>query len=226
MASATEEHLRQLRQGDRVKYHGVLWRIEDYSTYTDENGYETEEWLLRSQTGKEYYLMRELDPQNAEGLVHWYIAEELGNPSIYEPESSRELTFHLGEDMRSGRDPYPEIRMFNRAYQFESQTQGEYESRGRTRTRITWDYWDPPHLWNLALEAWSDGTLSVYSTREVQPADFTDAKRSTGLQMVGSLAAPVLSKGQSFESESSRNGELAFAVILIFIGFCLMISGI
>ncbi len=119
-------------------------------------------------------------PQNPASQLHWYIAEELQYPQIYEPEASKDLVPTLAKDMRSRKSPYPELRMFNRTYQFESQTEGDYESDGELRTRTTWDYWDATHLWNLALEAWSDSTLAVYSTREVQPADFADIQQGYG----------------------------------------------
>lgn len=80
---ATQTQLQQLRPGDHLKYHGVQWDVKDYSTYDDPQGYETAEWLLRSQTGKEYYLLREVDPQNSESLVNWYLAEKLAYPSIF-----------------------------------------------------------------------------------------------------------------------------------------------
>lgn len=237
----TEEELRQLREGDRLKYHGVQWHVNDYSTYTDDNGYETEEWLLRSQTGKEYYLMREVDPQSRQSHLHWYIAEELDSPTIYEPGGSKDLTYDLADKMRSHATPYPELRLFNRTYRFESETEGDYESDGHSRTRITWDYWDPTHLWNLALETWTHGGLTVYSTREVQPADFTDLQTGGGGLPLGiGRSAPAIGVGQSFNStyssysspSSSFGGGLSLnrkrliGWIIVVIGFLFMISGI
>lgn len=235
IAPITERQLRQLREGDRLKYHGVQWHVADYSTYTDTNGYETEEWLLKSQTGKQYYLMREIDPQNPEGLVHWYIAEELRNPILYAGASSRDVTYTVADDMRSHKPPYPELRVFNRTYQFESQTEGNYDDDGRNRTRITWDYWDPPHLWNLALEAWSSGELDVYSTREVQPADFTEITQG-GMGNFGNHGSVSAVHGNRFlgsnhsssysNADSSLNTQRAIALTLTVIGFLLMIFGI
>lgn len=221
MPPTTETQLRQLRENDRLKYHGVQWQVRDYSTYTDANGYELEEWLLKSNTGKKYYLLREIDPQNPEALVHWYLAEELRTPSIYDPETSRDLLLTLGNDMRSHRTPYPELRLHNRTYTFESQTEGDYESEGEHRHRITWDYWDAAHLWNLALEAWSDGKLIVYSTREVQPADFTDLHRH------GMYAAPSINYiQQPSRSNSSRPLQIFMAWSVIIIGILMMMAGI
>ncbi|UBF25200.1 DUF4178 domain-containing protein [Kovacikia minuta CCNUW1] len=228
----SESQLRPLREGDRLKYHGVQWRIDDYSTYTDENGYETEEWLLHSQTGKEYYLMREVDPQTAPSQIHWYVAEELQYPAIYEPNATRDLVPTLVEDMRSHKTPYPELRVFNRTYQFESQTEGDYESDGATRHRITWDYWDATHLWNLALEAWNNGTLSIYSTREVQPADFTDVQTGRDFATSASSNVPAGSfmitqnQNRSFEVNNSRQKQLIIAWAIVIVGFVLMLSGI
>lgn len=222
VAIVTENQLRQLREGDRLKYHGVQWMVKDYSTYTDAQGYETEEWLIKSQTGKEYYLMREVDPNHPDALVHWYIAEELRSPAIYEPNASRDLTTTLGADMRSHKEPYPELRLFNRVYQFESQTEGEYESDGETRTRTTWDYWDATHLWNLALEAWSDKTLVVYSTREVQPADFSDIRPGIGLP-IAYEQQPIRSRS---DTHTARSIQIVLAWFITILGFFLMISGI
>lgn len=226
-STTTATQLRQLREDDRLKYHGVEWQVRDYSTYIDAKGYELEEWLLKSNTGKKYYLLREVDLQDSEAAVHWYLAEELRTPAIYHPETSQDLLVILGDDMRSHKPPYPELRLHNRTYQFESQTEGDYTSDGDRRHRITWDYWDAAHLWNLALEAWADGKLIVYSTREVQPADFTDLHR------YGLYAAPSYDYSQSSinyikspRSNSSRPLQILMAWLVVVIGFCLMIGGV
>lgn len=221
----TEDELRALRAGGRLKYHGVQWRIDDFSTYTDPNGYEMEEWLLKSGSGKEYYLLREVDPNNPEGRVHWYIAEELRSPKIYDPSSNREVSVKLVEEMRSRRTPYPSLQLFNRLYQFESQTEGTYESHGESRSRITWDYWDETHLWNLGLEAWSNNLLVVYSTREVQPADFTNVQHGVLAQVGNSYAAPPIASNYSSKMES-RSLQLIIAWFLTIVGFFLMVGGI
>jgi|GEM_PF-640660 len=228
-AGLTETQLRHLREGSRLKYHGVQWLVQDYSTYTDDNGYETEEWQLKSSSGKAYYLLREVDPQNPETLVHWYLAEELRYPTLIDPQTSRDRLTTVGDDMRSRTAPYPELQLFNRVYAFEAQTEGDYDSDGNARHRITWDYWDKAHLWNLALEAWSDHTLSVYSTREVQPADFTEIQSSNraalGAGQSNSFSADVDSM-QAFNKRESRSREFAIAWMVTIVGFFLMISGI
>ncbi|MBW4691089.1 MAG: DUF4178 domain-containing protein [Lyngbya sp. HA4199-MV5] len=228
-AGLSETQLRHLREGSQLKYHGVQWVIQDYSTYTDDNGYETEEWQLKSSSGKEYYLLREVDPQNPETLVHWYLAEELRYPTLLDPQTSRDRLTMVGDEMRSHATPYPELQLFNRVYAFESQTEGDYESDGTTRHRITWDYWDSAHLWNLALEAWSDGTLAVYSTRVVQPADFTEIQSSNRASLAsGQSSSDYVATMQAFynQKRDSRSRELAIAWIVTIIGFFLMISGI
>lgn len=53
----TGETLQDLNEGDRITYHGVRWQVCDRSTYQDDKGYTTQEWLLKSTTGKEYYLL-------------------------------------------------------------------------------------------------------------------------------------------------------------------------
>jgi hypothetical protein len=52
--------------------------------------------------------------------------------------------------MKLGATHYPTLQLFNRIYQFESQTDGTYNADQKTRQRITWDYWNKSHLWNLA----------------------------------------------------------------------------
>jgi hypothetical protein len=225
-AGLTETQLRQLREGSCLKYHGVQWEIQDYSTYTDDNGYETEEWLLKSSSGKEYYLMREIDPQHAETQVHWYLAEALRYPTLINPQTSRDRLTTIGGDMRSHGTPDPALQLFNRVYTFESQTEGDYESEGKTRHRITWDYWDTAHLWNLALEAWSDGTLVVYSTREVQPTDFTEMRSSNRAALTPgqSFRSPLAS--QASDRRAARSREFVIAWTVTIVGFLLMIFGI
>jgi hypothetical protein len=217
----TETQLEQLQVGDSLEYHGAQWRVMDYSRYTDPQGYETQEWLLRSGTQKDYYLLRETDPENVNKQVTWYLAEELNNPTITEPGSSRDLLAHLVEDMQSHRTPYPELQTFNRTrtYYFESQTEGTYESEGTTETRITWDYWDETHLWNLALEAWSNNTLIVYSTREVQLSDFSLTQRTES-------SAGFSSSSELLKRKERRSIQIIIAWAITIIGFFLMISGI
>jgi hypothetical protein len=224
----TETKLRQLRAGDRLRYYGLLWHVRDYSTYTDAQGYETEEWLLKSETAKAYYLLREVDPANLEKPVTWYIAEELRNPTIVEPGSSRDLFLNLAEEMQSNKAPYPELQVFNRVYLFESRTEGIYESDGTPTIRITWDYWDQPHLWNLALEAWSNQVLVTYSTKEVQPTDFSDLQHAH----IGS--SPIsdftdYSNNTNYSNNTDPNGhtiQIIIASSLAIIGFLLIIAGI
>lgn len=177
--AVTQIKLEQLRPGDRVSYRGIQWRVKDYSMYTDPNGYETTEWLLQT-SRSEYYLLREIDPQNQESLVNWYLAEEVSSPSISEPNLGVRVDGSLWHYMVEGNTPYPELQMFNRFYEFESQTKGTYEEGNRETSRITWDYWDKPHQWNLALEAWPNGQLHVYSTQVVDPRAFSQIVKGAG----------------------------------------------
>jgi hypothetical protein len=177
LSVSQEAQLQQLRSGDRVKYHGVQWQVKNYSTYDDPNGYETTEWLLRSPAGAESYLLREIDPQNPESLVHWYLAEEISNPKIFQPEVFNNLAVRLWHDMQGQQAPYPELQALSRSYYFESETQGTYEGNQKDTSRITWDYWDEAHRWNLAIEAWPNGELHIYSTRAVKPEDFYEIQK-------------------------------------------------
>lgn len=206
----TQTQLQQLRPGDRLKYHGVQWNVKDCSTYHEPQGYETTEWLLRSQTGKEYYLLREVDPQDEESGVNWYLAEEVRFPHIYQPGSQYDLFVDLWSDMQGQNTPYPELQVFNRVYYFESQTQG-YEDNDR-KTRITWDYWDAAHQWNLAIEAWIDGSLAVYSTKLVKPEEFCEM--ITGF-----------SQEYNQVSFSSRAWQFLGAWCLVIVGILMMIFG-
>jgi hypothetical protein len=239
--AATEETLRQLQPGDLIHYHGVQWRVKDVSNYRDPSGYETEEWLLKSPLSKEYYLLREVDPENPTAEVNWYIAEQLRNPAIYEPGSSQDLLTSLAYEMRSGREPYSQLQTLNRVYTFESKTEGTYESEDGSERRVTWDYWDAAHLWNLALEAWSDSSLSVYSTRKVQPADFSQPQprnwagvdpanqgwagyEAANRRMTGFRQTP--SGSYLFGLYLPREQQFVLACVLLFFGLVLMLSGI
>lgn len=230
--AVTEDTLRQLQPGDLIHYHGVQWRVRDISHYRDPYGYETEEWLLKSPLSKEYYLLREVDPENPMAQVNWYIAEQLRNPAIYEPGSSRDLLTSLAHEMRSGKEPYPQLQTLNRIYTFESKTEGTHDSEEGSEYRITWDYWDAAHLWNLALEAWSDSSLSVYSTRKVYPSDFSQLQTQG---QVGAYAANR-SAGWGRKSQSSnylfgmfyvpKEQQFILAFCLLFFGLIFMLSGI
>jgi hypothetical protein len=227
MSSANANQLRQLRAGDRLSYYGVRWQVMDYSTYEempeDEEAADdrVEEWLLRSKRGQEYYLLHE--SKAGDCTTTWYIAEQLRKPAIYEPQSGQNLTDSLAQAMLSHQTPSPQLKALNRLYQFESVTEGDYKSAGITEHRITWDYWDQPHLWNLALEVWSDGRLDIYSTRAVQPADFRNLQTTT------------LAEHNSFEPTRQPDSDFSFsnlisqvllALLLIGVGLILMLAGI
>lgn len=184
---SNQTQIQELRPGDRLKYHGVQWQIKDYSTYDDAYGYETLEWLLQSNAGKEYYLLREVDPENPESLVNWYLAEKIHNPKIFEPDSYGNLAISLWHDMQGHKTPYPELQALSRRYYFESQTQGSYEGDEGETSRITWDYWDQPHQWNLALEAWHNGEFHVYSTKLVKLEDFSEIEKGNLIQLPSSF---------------------------------------
>lgn len=132
---------------------------------------------VRSPTGKEYYLIREVDPQNPESPVNWYLAEELVSPSIFKPNSTRNLLLKIWVDIRRRKTPYPELHVLNRVYYFESQTEGGYGNNKRKVSRITWDYWDAAHQWNLAIEALLNQELHVYSTKPVRPEKFSNFEK-------------------------------------------------
>lgn len=239
--AVTEETLRQLQPGDLIYYHGVQWRVKDVSYYYDPYGYEAEEWLLKSPLSKEYYLLREVDPENPAAEVNWYIAEQLRNPAIYEPGSSRDLLTSLAYDMRSSREPYPQLQTLNRIYNFESKTEGTYDSEDGSEYRVTWDYWDAAHLWNLALEAWSDSSLSVYSTRKVQPSDFSQPQPRnwqgedpanqgwSGYETANRSVSRFRqhdSGNYLFGLYAPKEQQFVLAFILLFFGLVLMLSGI
>ncbi|WP_041226151.1 DUF4178 domain-containing protein [Crinalium epipsammum] len=173
-----EGKLRSLRPGDRLNYHGIEWRVIEYNTYKDRYGYETEEWLLQWEARKKYYLLREIDPQNPESAVNWYLAEPIKNAKIYLPDSQNNITNQLWHDMQHQEMPYPELKMFGKVYFFESGTKGTYEEGKDETSRITWDYWDTTHEANLALEAWQNGDLHIYSTKLVNIKAFSIAHKN------------------------------------------------
>jgi hypothetical protein len=222
----SSRQLETLQEGDRLTYYGVRWQAIERSTYTDPKGYETEEWLLRSTTGKEYYLLKEIDP-NSTG-ERWYIAEELTAPTLIDPTTQTDVLTAVVGAMQSKQTPYPQLQLFNRLYHFESVTEGTYSSDDSTQQRITWDYWDTAHLWNLALEAWSGSKLVVYSTREVQPENFSEHyKDGEGLPKAFQQNTAAYSSLQSQGSDGlSRQIQYFLAFGLLIVGFFLMMMGI
>jgi Domain of unknown function (DUF4178) len=221
----TGETLQDLKEGDRITYHGVRWQVCDQSTYEDDKGYTTQEWLLKSTTGKEYYLLRETDPSNVEGPVQWYLAEELQHPTLLNAETQEDVLTQIPERMKLRATPYPALQLFNRIYQFESQTDGTYNADGETRQRITWDYWDKSHLWNLALEGWDNGVLHLYSTREVQPEEFSEFGTSSESRSWQSPASMDLI-GINQPMIGSREIQFMVAWGLVIVGFFLMLAGV
>jgi Domain of unknown function (DUF4178) len=176
-----DTQLQTLETGDCLTYRGVQWDVEDDSTYQDTTGYQTAEWLLRSSSGDQYYLIRETDPEDPQKIVYWYLSEEIQNPQIWDSQSLENVTVPLSQAMQNRSTSYPGIIVLHRAYFFESQTEGSYRSEAGVANRLTWDYWDRSHHWNLAIELWPDGKFYVYSTKIVHPEDFSDLQKATAV---------------------------------------------
>lgn len=231
MTTVTDESLRNLSPGDRLKYQGVTWTVTDFSTY-DDAPYQMEEWCLHSETGKEYYLLYEVDAiadgDERTNQASWYIAAEVFNPKIYDPDTNRDITLALGDRMLAQETPYPTLQLYRRIYEFESVTAGVYREGAEESDRITWDYWDAAHLWNLAIERWETGALQVYQTRVVYPSNFqmlAPGARST--------RAPERSVSAGFARTPSRTPHRNSLLLqrfmawgLVIMGFFFMMTGI
>lgn len=165
--------LEQTKPGDRLSYRGLTWTVTEHSTYKDRYGYQTEEWSLKLAANKEYYLLKEVDPENPMSQVNWYLAEKLENVKIYLPNYEDNIYPSLWQVMQDQAMPYPELKMFDRSYFFESRTTGTYQEDGTKDERITWDYWDLEHQYNLAIEAWANQDLFIYNTQKVNPDYFS-----------------------------------------------------
>ncbi len=232
MTTVTDESLRNLRSGDRLKYQGVTWTVTDFSTYHDAP-YEMEEWCLRSETGKEYYLLYEVDAiadgDERANPATWYIAAEVFNPKIYDPETNRDITLSLGDKMLAQETPYPTLQLYRRVYEFESTTAGMYRGGAEEeRDRITWDYWDSAHLWNLAIERWETGALQVYQTRVVYPINFQVL--APGAQHARAPEGPLSTGfGRNLSRARQRHSlvwQQLMAWGLVIVGFFFMMAGI
>jgi hypothetical protein len=210
-ATIRETLLQQLRPSDRLQYRGVAWDVIDYSTYRDAKSYQTEEWLLQSKQGKEYYLLREVDPDNPDSLVHWYLAEEIYQPKLFVPDFSKSVTMtNLWQDMQRISPNYPALKLFDKTYYFESSTKGEYNGDWETSSRLTWDYWDKKHQQNLAIEAWLNGELHIYLSTVVNPQAFSNIQKRVV---------------QDFSGLQLRSLKILAACILTVVGFLLLVFG-
>ncbi|NUN65666.1 DUF4178 domain-containing protein [Pseudanabaena biceps] len=214
----TQAQLQKLRASDRVTYGGVQWEVADYSSYDDDNGYATEEWLLKTTGARSYYLLREVDPENPATLVNWYLSEEISGSSVSGDSFSDNIQFTMWRVMREGEQPYPHLRALGKDFYFESQTAGTYRSDAGKASRTTWDYWDQDHLWNLAIEAWEDGELHFYSTKKVNPEDFSEVKTDT-------KKASFTSSRNGLSKSEQKTLQLLMAWALTIGGILLMIFG-
>ncbi|PZV19068.1 MAG: hypothetical protein DCF20_03275 [Pseudanabaena sp.] len=212
----TQAQLQQLRAGDRVTYGGVQWEVADYSSYDDDKGYATEEWLLKTKSARSYYLLREVDPENPATLVNWYLSEEISGSSVSSDNLSDNIQFTMWQVMREGKQPYPHLRALGREFYFESKTDGKYKSDAGKASRTTWDYWDQDHLWNLAIEAWEDGAIHFYSTKKVNPQDFSEVKTDT-------KKASFISPRKGLSKSEQKSLQLLMAWALTIGGIFLMI---
>ncbi|GBO55426.1 hypothetical protein APA_3577 [Pseudanabaena sp. lw0831] len=214
----TQAQLQHLRAGDLVTYGGVQWEVADYSSYDDDNGYATEEWLLKTTRARSYYLLREVDPENPTTLVNWYLSEEISGSSVSGESFSDNLQFTMWRVMREGEQPYPHLRALGKEFYFESQTDGKYRSDKGKASRTTWDYWDQDHLWNLAIEAWEDREIHFYSTKKVNPEDFSEVKTDT-------KKASFTSSRKGLSKSEQKKIQIVMAWALTIGGILLMIFG-
>lgn len=214
----TQAQLQKLRASDRVTYGGVQWEVADYSSYDDDNGYATEEWLLKTTGARSYYLLREVDPENPATLVNWYLSEEISGSSVSGDSFSDNIQFTMWRVMREGDQPYPHLRALGKDFYFESQTAGTYQSDEGKASRTTWDYWDQEHLWNLAIEAWEDGELHFYSTKKINPEDFSVVKIDT-------KKASFTGSRNSLNKSEQKTLQIIMAWALTIGGILLMIFG-
>jgi hypothetical protein len=214
----TQTQLQQLRAGDRLTYGGVQWEIADYSAYDDDHGYATEEWLLKTTSARSYYLLREVDPENPDTLINWYLSEEISGARVSGDNFSDNLQFAMWRVMREEEEPYPHLRALGREFYFESKTDGKYRSGEGKTSRTTWDYWDQEHLWNLAIEAWEDGDIHFYSTKKVNPEDFSEVKTDI------KKAIPTNSH-KGFSKSEQKTLQILMAWALVIGGILLMIFG-
>lgn len=211
----TQSQIQDLRSGDRIRYHGVNWDIEDYSTYRDKERYQTDEWLLKSSGGTEYYLLREYDSEESSNSVTWYISNPVHNYRLLVPGSKEDILPFLLKKMQSDDIPYPELQLFYKSYYFESRTQGKYESTDKTQSRITWDYWDQDHLTNLAIEAFFNGKIDIYFTKIVEIEDFSHIQE-------GAIAKLFNFK---FKFNANLLIEIIIALAMLSVGVFMMIFG-
>ncbi len=214
----TQTQLQQLRAGDLVTYGGVQWEVANYSSYNDDNGYATEEWLLKNKSTRSYYLLREVDPENPKTLVNWYLSEEISGSSVSGDRFSDNLQFTMWRVMRDGEEPYAHLRALGREFYFESKTDGVYRSDKGKASRTTWDYWDQEHLWNLAIEAWEDGDVHFYSTKKVSPENFSEVKTDI-------KKASLTPSHNSLNKPEQKTLQILMAWGLIIGGILLMIFG-
>ncbi len=215
--------LPRLREGDRVTYDGTNWEIRDFSTYDDANGYEMMEWLIQS-SHKSHYLLREVDPEQPETKINWYLSEEIKVDCVSGERVGDNMQFVLWDAMKGNREPYPKLRALGRLYYFESQTEGTYKGEDGSESRKTWDYWDEEHVWNLAIEAWQNRELHVYSTQKVSPEDFAIAEKSDQSEKLVEInTSKSLSKNHS--KKSDRTWQWVCAWGLVVAGVILMMSG-
>jgi hypothetical protein len=221
----TDRSLSALQPDEAIRYAGIVWQVDEQSTYSDRQGYCTTEWLLTSATRHQYFLLREVAVDSESGsdseTVTWYLAEELGKVAIVNGESEQLLpakAFH--QAMVDDQQPYPVLKVANRTYFFESATRGTYraedeETEPDRQERITWDYWDEPHVCNLAVEAWLNGDLKLYNTREVEPDEFSRVDRPSTVR--------TASKNEA--SGGSLQLQRTMAWFVMGLGLAMMIAG-
>ncbi|BAY60359.1 filamentous hemagglutinin outer membrane protein [Calothrix brevissima NIES-22] len=209
---ANKTQLEELHPGERVKYEGVEWRVQAYGTYKDPQGYQTQEWLLSSSDNQKRYLQKEYNPEIPKDPIHWYFSEEVVEAQVLEPGNSNNLIPSVWQDMQDKKTPQHELNALNRTYFFDFQTSGTYSDQDGTLPRITWDYWDKDHKWNLELEAFPNQELHVYSAQEINPETFSILPSSQNVKTfpIGKviLATSMMVGGMVMRHKAKRTGNL------------------
>ena len=133
------------------------WTVGDRATYGSSESGDVEEWECRSGTAVAY-LLRE-----GRESPKWFFTREVPPEAVALP-GGEVLTRWIA---RSGATAPPaELTYRGQTYRLAERVDGTYrESDGDATAKTTWEYWDPGHAFNLAIERWPDGTIDGYHGR-------------------------------------------------------------
>lgn len=217
-----ETKLDELNEGDGVHYNGTDWYVSARDVYKESSDYLEAQWTFLAPGQPESYLVRSAE-ETASGLKYvWVFTQAISfNAVEYQTPQGEWKVFRVDEYYPT---PPAVLKYSSTLFSFHGQTSGlARDDEGDMIPKMTWDYYDPSGMRNLAIEIWKEEGIDypeAYLGLVVTPEMFS-------ILPPGSVK-PVAPRVNRAALSNIMGGLHSFPLvgILAFVGFCLWSGGI